>query len=209
MTTTTPDIDPLETYESVPAVSFHEPNGGYAQGKWAKLTVRDWPKLLEQKDDDGNVERWDNGDPKLVLVVPVTDEEGEDKNLWAKKFGKKAAKSIFQQLATAQKKVKEDIGDPSYRLGPGDVLAIKYIGDDRSVPPKKGNYPKMFEAVIRPGARPAPNADPFAEEQKAPASAEPSSDPWTDSAPASSAPTTPAGGDPFGPADSGDDEPPF
>src|SRR5690349_4824717 len=122
-TTAAPEKDPLETYESLPAVSFHEPNGGYAKGVWVKLEVRDWPKLLEQKDDDGEIERWDNGDAKLVLVVPVydgVDEEGKkvQKNLWAKKFGKKATGSIFQQLATAQGKVRKDTGDDGYRLGP-------------------------------------------------------------------------------------------
>lgn len=209
--TATPDIDPLETYESLPAVSFHEPNGGHPMGKWAKLEVRDWPKLLEQKDDDGNVERWDNGDAKLVLVVPVfegVDEDGKkvQKNLWAKKMGKGKPHSLFQQLAAAQKKVRKDTGDDSYRLGPGDTLAVKFASEDRSVKATKGNYPKNYEVVIRPGQRPAPEADPFKEEPAAPAQEQASEDPWSEPA---QQPKN-VGDDPFGaPGQIEDDEPPF
>lgn len=206
-TSTVPDVDPLETYESLPAVSFHEPNGGHPMGKWAKLEVRDWPKLLEQKDDDGNVERWDNGDAKLVLVVPVyegVDDDGKkvQKNLWAKKMGKSKPHSLFQQLAAAQKKVRKDTGDEAYRLGPGDILAVKFASEDRSVKAIKGNFPKNYEVVIKPGQRPAPHEDPFHD-------AASSEDPWSDSpAPEASKPMQP-GGDPFGPATAEDDEPPF
>lgn len=211
MTTAAPEKDPLEVFESVPAVSFHEPNGGHAKGEWARLKVVDWPKLLEQKDDEGNIERWDNGDAKLVLVAAV-EEDGEKKSLWAKKTGKKAVGSLYQQLAAAQKKVRADTGDESYRLGPGDTLAVQYVGDDKSVAPKKGNYPKIFKVVIKPGARPATNADPFADEP--PAAKDES--PWGNDGDGNSgldAPTphpapTQVGGDPFGPADA-DDEPPF
>jgi len=220
--TAAPEQDPLQTYESMPAVSFAEANGGYAKGVWAKLAVRDWPKLLEQKDDDGVVERWDNGDAKLVLVVPVHDgeENGKpvEKNLWAKKFGKKAQNSIFQQLAKAQKKVREDLSDPLWRLGPGDVLAVKYVDDDRSVPPKKGNYPKMYAVTIRPGQRPAPTkADPLADSSDGSDGTDPWADTGNDSSseprPGGSAPQdngAPPANDPFGAADPSDgDEPPF
>lgn len=216
MTTATPEVDPLETYESVPAVSFHEPNGGYPMGKWAKLEVRDWPQLIQQRDDDGNPEFWEPREgeqpqPKLVLVVPVYDGVDEDgnkveKNLWAKKMGKAKTQSIYQQLAAAQKKVRNETGDKTYRLGPGDTLAIQFVSEDRSVKPIKGNYPKNYKAVIQVGQRPAPNADPFSDAD-APADSSPFAD--EPAAPASSSPTQP-GGDPFGAAAPGeDDEPPF
>lgn len=206
MTQTIPAADPLETYESVPAVSFHKDNGGFGKGEWAQLTVRDWPQLIEQRDDDGEVERWDNGDPKMVLVVPVTMPDGEQRNLWAKKTGKKAVYSIYQRLAQAQKKVREETGDSSYRLGPGDKVAVQYEGDDMNVAPKKGNRPKMFKAVIKPGQRPATSADPFADND-APADSSPFADVPASTTPA---PTSSPGGDPFGAAtpDEGD-EPPF
>lgn len=202
-----PAEDPLETYESVPAVSFHEPNGGHPKGEWAKLKVTDWPKLLEQKDDDGEVERWDNGDAKLVLVVSV-EEDGEKKSLWAKKMGKKATGSMYQQIVAAQKKVRADLGDPQYRLKPGDTLAIQYVDDDKSVPAKKGNYPKIFKAVIKVGAALPTTEDPLTEDS---GQASEDSDPWGDAAPAAEkgkpAPST--GGDPFGDAPAGEDEPDF
>lgn len=206
MTQTIPDTDPLEAYESVPAVSFHEPNGGYAKGKWAKLTVRDWPQLVQQRDDDGNPEFWESTrpgeepQPKLVLVVAVTDEEGVDKNLWAKKMGKKWPDSLYQQLIKAQKDLKAETGDATRRLRPGDVLAVVYAEDDTSKPKVKGNYPKKYKAKIKPGTyTPPPPADALAEE---------SDDPWS-STPTAEAPRQP-GGDPFGAAtpDEGD-EPPF
>jgi hypothetical protein len=189
---TNPTPDPLETFESVPAVSFHAPNGGHAKGEVVPLKVLDWPKLLEQKDDDGNVERWDNGDPKLVLVISVED-GGEKKSLWAKKMGKKAASSMFQQIAKAQKVVREETGDLNYRLKPGDTLFLKYDGDDTSVPPKKGNHPKMFKAKIVPGEAPPPAADALADD---------------DSDAFAAVPAAKSESDPFG-SPLGQGEPPF
>lgn len=209
MTTKPDEVDPLETFESQPAVSFHAPNGGHAKGAKVKLDVRDWPKLLDQRDDDGVIERWDNGDPKKVLVVPVFDGVDEDgkpaqKNLWAKKMGKKAVTSLFQAIAQAQKAVRKDTGDESYRLGPGDILWVVYTGDDTSVAPKKGNYPKKYAAKIVPGERPVEKPeDPFTGEDSG-AEAE---DPWA-TAPAEGPASTPST-DPFGGADIGEDEPPF
>lgn len=207
MTSTIPETDPLDSYESVPAVSFHEPNGGYAKGKWAKLTVRDYPQLIQQRDDDGNPEFWDatrpgeEPQPKLVLVIAVTDEEGVDKNLWAKKMGKKWPGSLYQQLVKAQKDLKEATGDPTRRLRPGDVLAVQYAADDTSKPKVKGNYPKLFKATIKPGDLPAtPPADALAEE---------AGDPWADTPVAAADGPRQPGGDPFGAATPGDDEPPF
>jgi len=198
-----PEQDPLESFESVPAVSFHEPNGGHPKGEWVKLKVLDWPKLLEQKDDDGEVERWDNGDPKLVLVASVED-DGEKRSLWAKKMGKKATTSMYRQIVAAQKKVREELEDPNYRLKPGDTLALQYVGDDKSVPAKKGNHPKMFKAVIKVGAElPPTNDDPLTENS---GQASEDSDPWGDPA-AKSEPTT--GGDPFAGGADAEDEPPF
>lgn len=209
------DEDPLETFESVPAVSFHAPNGGHAVKEKVKLDVIDWPKLLDQRDDDGKVETWDNGDPKKVLVVKVhdgVDEDGKpaEKSLWAKKTSRKAEKSLYQVLAKAQKAVREATGDQEYRLGPGDTLWVVYTGDDRSVPPKKGNYPKMFAAKIIPGERPVEKSeDPFGGEDTG-SNTESGSDPWADSpAPAAGNATPPVGGDPFGDATGGEDEPPF
>lgn len=211
------DEDPLETFESVPAVSFHAPNGGHAVKEKVKLEVIDWPKLLDQRDDEGQVERWDNGDPKKVLVVSVVDGVDEDgkparKSLWAKKTSKKAEKSLFQVIAKAQKEVRKATGDETYRLGPGDTLWVVYTGDDRSVQPKKGNYPKQFAARIVPGERPVEKPeDPFTDGE-----ADAGDDPWgtpqADAAEAKSAPAaSPASvaSDPFGDATGGEDEPPF
>lgn len=201
-----PADDPLASFDSVPAVSFHAPNGGHAVGEKVALKLTDWPKLLDQKDDDGNVETWDNGDPKKVLVIAVED-GGEKRSLWAKKTGRKAEKSLFQQITKAQKQLREKLNDPTRRLQPGDTLWVCYTGDDRSVPPKKGNYPKMFAAVIEPGAGVAPASDPFAEDAAPPKDTSPFGADTAAPAAASSAPNV--SGDPFGDAPIGEDEPPF
>lgn len=225
MTTATPTVDPLEAHESLPAVSFHAPNGGRAIGEWAMLEVREWPELIQQRDDDGNPEFWDAKEgeapqPKLVLVVPVydgVDEKGNKvaKNLWAKKMGKKWPESLFQQLIAAQRELKAATGDAERRLRPGDTLAVQYYADDTSKPKVKGNYPKKYKAKIKPGELPAaPPADALADTG--------SDDPWSDAPaiPAAAAPAadnsgfgagrTQPGGDPFGAAAPDDgDEPPF
>lgn len=219
--TAPPEVDPLEAHESLPSVSFHEPYGGYAKGVWAKLEIRDWPELIQQRDDDGQPEFWDAREgeepqPKMVLVVPVydgVDEKGNkvQKNLWAKKMGTKWPDSLFQQLIRAQKQLKEETGDPTRRLRPGDILAVQYAEDDTSKPKVKGNYPKKYKAQIKPGTFVAPPPKDALAEDSSPAS----EDPWAD-APATPAATAapaqakpPTGGDPFGDAAPDDDEPPF
>lgn len=218
----TPPADPLEVYESVPAVSFHAPNGGYAMGQWAKLEIREWPEMVQQRDDDGNPEFWEaknpgeEPQPKLVLVVPVydgVDEDGKkvEKNLWAKRMGKKWPDSLFQQLAKEQKRVREELSDPEYRLGPGDTLAVQYAADDTSKPKVKGNYPKKYKVKIKPGTRPATTEDPLTDSEPA-ADEDPFATPQSDAKAAggfgSGAPTA-VTEDPFGDATAGEDEPPF
>lgn len=215
------EIDPLEAFESRPSVSFDASRGGYAKRQVARFIVQDFGKLIVDRDPetkevnywplrDGETERRPKN--KYVLnVLDITGEEEVEKTLWAKPVRK--GKALFAALIAAQKKVREQTGDKTYRLKPGDELQLCYIGDDTSVPAKMGNHPKMFAAKIVPGKEAPPSDDPFADDMPSqggsgtasPSAAGGPSDPWGDTPSATRQPDA----DPFGGSDIGEDEPPF
>lgn len=214
--TQTPEVDPLEAFESRPSVSFDASRGGYAKGQKAHFIVQSFGELIIDRDSetkevnywplrDGETER----QPKKKYVLNVLDvtnpDEHVEKTLWAKPVRKGAA--MFAALIAAQKKAKEV--DPSYRLKPGDELFLVYTGDDTTVPAKMGNHPKKFAAKIIPGAAQPTSADPFADEAPS-SSATPSSDPWAEEASPAATPSKPPAhdSDPFGDV-GGEEEPPF
>lgn len=183
MTNPTAELDPLASYDSVPSISFDPSRGGHAMGEWVELVVDDYIKLVQEKDDSGALLFWeDSGKPKNKAVLSVF-ENGEKKSLWAKVNRKDGA--LFRVLVDAQKSLAEQTGDPARRLGPGDILRVRWARDNTAVPKKMGNHPKFYEGAARPGTAPAPaGADPLAST---------GSDPWASSAPASS----PSGEPPF------------
>lgn len=211
------EIDPLEAFESRPSVSFDASRGGYAKKQVARFIVQDFGKLIVDRDPetkevnywplrDGETER--RPKQKYVLnVLDVTGEEEVEKTLWAKPVRK--GKALFAALVAAQKKVREQTGDKTYRLKPGDELQLCYLGDDTSVPAKMGNHPKMFAAKIVPGKEAPPSDDPFADD--APSSSDDGI--WGNDGDGNSgavpSTTRQPDADPFSGSYLGEDEPPF
>ena len=117
-----------------------------------------------------------------------------------------AATSMFQQIAAAQRQARTELGDPTYRLKPGDTLWLVYVGDDKSVPAKKGNHPKMFRAKIEVGAALPTQPDALADDSSDVWSTTPAATPAPAARPATAASSDE--GDPFG-SPLGTEEPPF
>jgi hypothetical protein len=167
-TPVTEERDPLESFDSVPAVSFDPSKpGGIAEGVWATMTVRDYIKLVQSKDTEGKAEFYeDSGKPVMKAVLPVT-LNGEDRNLWAK--NNNVPGGLMRALRDAQK----NLGS---RISPGTEIAVRWTWDT-SKPKKLGNHPKAYEVTAKAGATPPPASDPLAANNNpAPGG---SSDPWS------------------------------
>jgi hypothetical protein len=175
---TDPNYDPLEAYESVPSISFDPGRGGVAEGEWVTLEVTDYIKLVQDRDDKGNLKTYeDSGKPMMKFVLPVK-LDGEDRTLWGPVL-RKYDTALFYQLIEAQKAVREKSGDPARRLGPGCTIRVRWAWNT-SLPKKMGNHPKKYAAeLVSVGAAPPPKNDPLAKD-----------DPW------SSTPVPAAAGEP-------------
>ena len=166
MTTPTQERDPLESFDSVPAVSFDPSKpGGIPENTWATLVVTDYIKLVQAKDENGKPDFYeDSGKPVMKAVLPVT-KDGEERSLWAK--NNNVPGGLMRALRDAQKAL-------GSRIGPGTELAVKWTWDT-SRPKKLGNHPKAYEVRAKAGATPPPASDPLAAQDAAPAA----SDPWS------------------------------
>jgi hypothetical protein len=156
---TDPNYDPLEGYESVPSVSFDPGHGGAAEGEFVELEVTDYIKLVQDKDDKGNLKVYeDSGKPVWKFVLPVK-QNGEDRALWGAKLNYDT--SLMGQLTAAQKAVKAQTGDPNRRLGPGCVIKVAWAWNT-ALPKKLGNHPKKYKVeLVSVGAAPGPANDPL------------------------------------------------
>lgn len=91
---------------------------------------------LEDRDPNGELKTWPNGDPKFVFVFTLATSDGFG-SLWARGNMVKA----IREAATA-------IGATTMI---GTQLAVKYTGDGEK---KKGfNAPKLYKAKVEPAVK--------------------------------------------------------
>lgn len=125
------------------------------------------PQVRQQTDiSSGAALTWDNGDPKMQLVVQLQttehldDEDDGMRNLYVKGSKDPASKSMHAAVAAAV----QNAGAKGLEVG--GTLTVKYVGD--GVSKTRGfNPPKQYEATYR-----APDASEFlggATAQQAPA----------------------------------------
>lgn len=148
-----PNYDPLQSFDSVPAVSFDpSKEGGIPENTWAELVVTDYIKLVQDKDDKtGRPAVYeDSGKPVWKSVLPV-EKDGEARSLWAKKNWVQGG--LFRALADAQKAL-------GTRIGPGTVIRVRWAWDTTKEK-KLGNYPKKYQVEATAGQAPPPSADPL------------------------------------------------
>jgi hypothetical protein len=146
-----PNYDPLQEFDKTPAVSFDPSRGGIAENTWGTMTVTDYIKLVQDKDDNGKPKFYeDSGKPVMKAVLPV-EIDGEARALWAKKNYVEGG--LFKGLQQAQTAL-------GSRIGPGVELAIKWHWDTTK-PKKLGNHPKAYEVKAKAGQAPPPAEDPL------------------------------------------------
>jgi hypothetical protein len=146
-----PEHDPLQEFESTPAVSFDPSRGGIPENTWATMIVTDYIKIVQAKDDNGKPLFYeDSGKPVEKSILPV-EIDGEARALWAKK--NRVEGGLFRGLQGAQTAL-------GSRIGPGTELAIKWHWDT-SMPKKLGNHPKAYEVKAKAGQAPPPAEDPL------------------------------------------------
>lgn len=130
------------------------------------------PQVRQQTDiSSGAALTWDNGDPKMQLVVQlqtterIDDEDDGMRNLYVKGSKDPASKSMHAAVAAAV----QNAGAKGLEVG--GTLTVKYVGD--GVSKTRGfNPPKQYEATYQ-----APDASEFlgggTTQQAAPAMATP------------------------------------
>ncbi len=123
------DDDPFG-YVKVPAVSFKNA----PIGTEVRFEVTEQAKMVQQRDfSTKELKVWPDGNPRMAAVFRGR-VNGEGRSLWAPKPG-----SLFTAIGEAQ----HEAG--GRRIGPGDVLIVKLIGEK---PSGKGNDQKLYSARI-------------------------------------------------------------
>lgn len=130
---------------AVPSAKFPE------IGTTVSGVITEEPTVQDQRDLDGEVKVWDNGDPMKMLVVTlqtkdrdpeITDDDGV-RRLYVKGSKNPESKSMTAALSAAVRKAK------AKGLEIGGTITVKYVSDGKQ--DKKGfNAPKQFEAVYVP-----------------------------------------------------------
>jgi hypothetical protein len=114
-------------------------------------TITEPPKVVDDRDLDGNVRVWDNGDAKKVLLVTVATAErdpeiaGDDghRRLYVKGSKNPESKSMTAALAQAVRSAKAN------GLEVGGTLTVTYVADGKQE--RRGyNAPKQYEATYVP-----------------------------------------------------------
>jgi hypothetical protein len=119
------------------------------QGHTMKIT--DWPSLKDSKNfETGQVERWQDGSPKKIILVPVSI-NSEAHALWVT-----PGTALFAAVEAAQNAAGAEIA-------PGGTLSVTYTHD---VPSSKGAHfapAKQYSATYAPPSAFTKAADPFAQ----------------------------------------------
>lgn len=114
--------------EGGPAVKF-EKVGDIFEGVVLSQTE------MEDRDPNGTVKTWSNGEPKKVYVLNVEDESGENRSLWVRGNMVKAIRE-----AAREAKVKDLVGH-----------SLKVQHNAVGTPSQKGfRAPKLFRAKVSP-----------------------------------------------------------
>ena len=118
------DVFMSEGGSKYPALKFENVNDTHT-GRVVEV------KKLEDRDPDGNIKTWPNGDTRFVFVFTV-ENNGEFGNIWARGNMVKAIREAAQAAGL------------STMIGAN--LTVKYSGDGEK---KKGfNAPKLYKAKV-------------------------------------------------------------
>lgn len=136
MTDTFAEVDPFQTAESLPSLSFKDSKAGSFE---YTLTITGAPSLRQSKDFDTDEPAvWPDGNPKMAAVVPVRvtagpRDVGTERAIWAVK-----GSSLFSALADAQK-------NAGAKFATGGTLTLSHA-DDKAPKNPKHNKVKVYAA---------------------------------------------------------------
>lgn len=118
------DVFMAEGGSKYPALKFSDV-GDTHSGKVVEV------KKLEDRDPDGNIKTWPNGDTRFVFVFTIAQEDGFG-NIWAR--------------GNMVKTIREAAQAANISTMVGATLTVKYTGDGEK---KKGfNAPKLYKAKV-------------------------------------------------------------
>ena len=119
------DVFMAEGGSKYPALKFSD-IGDTHTGKVVEV------KKLEDRDPDGNIKTWPNGDPRFVYVITLKTEKNGDANLWARGAMITAIREAAKQASVTELT--------------GNRISVKYSSDGEK---KAGfNAPKLFAAKV-------------------------------------------------------------
>jgi hypothetical protein len=162
-------IDPFETAEKVPAVTFKDKPIGTSY----TMTVRGGAEKVQGRDfETGEMAVWKNKDgstpPKYSAVIPVTMEDGEDRALWA---------VIPSAMFAALQEARKNAGGVSFAKG--GKLVVQYYDDKPNEKNPRLNPAKQYRAKYDPpGGGPDPFTSAGASSSAAPTAQVDDSPPW-------------------------------
>ena len=199
--------DPFASAEKLPSVSFEPENGGHSQGEKVVIRVLDDARMVEDRDDDGNVKTFKNGDPMHKIVMRV--EEKQADGTWVKKgFWFPCVRkdgSLFMAFGKMQREAREKHGKKDLIVSQGFLVELEWAGLDlkpkeddpkksgrklfvihrwKYEPPKDAAEDDPFSATAATAESAAPaNTPAAAEEKKAKPAATPAAGPANTSLP--------------------------
>lgn len=116
--------------------------------KWVSGIVASEPQARQKRDMQGNLETWDNGDPRMEVLIDIEIEEkkreqdGVDDGL--RRF------YVSGRMLQAVRAAVRAAGADGVR--PGGQLAVRWVGEE--APKTRGFSPtKLYEAAYKPPAQ--------------------------------------------------------
>lgn len=156
---TVPVQDPWAGTDKTPAVSFKDAPVGTVR----TLVITEKAKQVQSRDyNTGEPKFWpvrnpgETPNPVMSVVIVGTDENGEQRSLWAQK-----PSALLAALVDARK------SSPTGDLEVGGKLEVKYTGDKPNKDNPRLNPAKQYAVRYTPPSQSAsaPEADPWASEQ--------------------------------------------
>ena len=141
--------DPFDR-QSAPSVSFkNAPIGTKASGIVTKRA-----ETIQQRDYDDRSKLlfWDDGNPKLVAVLPLR-VDGEAKSLWAP-----IPSGMFAAISAARNEL-------GRAIRPGDEVTVEFVGEKPTDNPRKEPQ-KLYRVTVRPDVEHPSGTDVFSPAQQ-------------------------------------------
>lgn len=142
------EYDPFEE-SGAPSLSFDK----VPVGTTRYIDVTATPSVQQQRDfQTGQPAVWDNGDPKMAVVIVGTDENGDASSIWCPKTGKAGSKYVAIREAQRAAGVKITAGCRVYLTYTGDEPSDNKRFSDRKLWSARIEAPDRFADTGKAGS---------------------------------------------------------